>query len=390
MPKFEPVSMKHRILVLMGTRPEAIKLAPVVAGLAADDRFEPIVVNTGQHQELIDQVIGLFGFHVHHSLSVMQPDQTLASLTARLVNAIDEVLAPTDPKMVLVQGDTTTVMAGALAAFYRRKAVGHVEAGLRTGDLTSPFPEEANRRLTTTLATLHFAPTTLAQQNLLSEHVPADQVFVTGNTVIDALHLELARQAKPSVQAELTAELQAQIGDDYGVRSFVLVTGHRRENFGDGFQQICQAVGKLAKQFPDRLFIYPVHLNPNVKTVVHQQLGNAENIRLIGPQPYSRFLALLNGCEMVLTDSGGVQEEAPSLGKPVLVMRDTTERPEGVDAGTVKLVGPVADAIISETTKLLTDSAAYAAMAESVNPYGDGKATERILDAIAKHCQPAE
>lgn len=376
--------MKRRILVLMGTRPEAIKLAPVIAALADNPGLEPIVVNTGQHRELIDQVIALRGIRVDRDLAVMRPDQSLATLTSRLVTAIDETLVALDPDMVLVQGDTTTVLAGALASFYRRVAVGHVEAGLRTGNLASPFPEEANRRLATTISSLHFAPTTNARDNLLAEGVDPATIHVTGNTVIDALHLEVARQQEPSVRSELDKKLIDLIGADLTGRRLVLVTGHRRENFGEGFEQICQALATLAKNHTDCLFVYPVHLNPRVKDVVHDRLGGAENIRLLGPQPYSEFVALLDRCHLVLTDSGGVQEEAPSLGKPVLVMRDTTERPEGVAAGTVKLVGPVAEAIVESANRLLTDPAAHRAMAEAANPYGDGHAAQRIVEAIGR------
>ncbi|MEM8864299.1 MAG: UDP-N-acetylglucosamine 2-epimerase (non-hydrolyzing) [Planctomycetota bacterium] len=374
--------MKRRVAVLMGTRPEAIKLAPVIAALAADDALEPVVINTGQHRELIDQVISLFGIHVDRDLAVMQPNQSLATLTGRLVTAIDETLVALDPDLVLVQGDTTTVLAGALASFYRRVPVGHVEAGLRTGDLASPFPEEANRKLTTTLAAMHYAPTERSRDNLLAERVERSAIFVTGNTVIDALQLEVARQQEPAVRNQLTTQLAGLIGEDVLTRPMVLVTGHRRENFGDGFQQICDALSTLANRHADTLFVYPVHLNPNVKAVVHERLGGAENIRLVGPQPYSEFVALLDRCQLVLTDSGGVQEEAPSLGKPVLVMRNTTERPEGVDAGTVRLVGPVAAAIVEHVDRLLTDPDAYRQMAEAANPYGDGHASGRIVEAI--------
>ncbi|TWT47371.1 non-hydrolyzing UDP-N-acetylglucosamine 2-epimerase [Botrimarina hoheduenensis] len=373
--------MRHRVAVLMGTRPEAIKLAPVVAALAASDRLEPIVINTGQHRELIDQVISLFGIHVHRDLAVMQPNQTLASLTARLLTALDETLVSLDPRMVLVQGDTTTVLSGALAAFYRRVPVGHVEAGLRTGNLASPFPEEGNRVLTTPLAALHFAPTERSRDNLLAERVDPATIHVTGNTVIDALQMERQRQSDPGIGVALRTGLCGLGGADLFAAPMVLVTGHRRENFGGGFQQICDAIARLAARFPATLFVYPVHLNPNVREVVHERLGGLANVRLLPPQPYSEFVALLAASHVVLTDSGGVQEEAPSLGKPVLVMRDTTERPEGVDAGTVRLVGPVADAIVNGVSELLTDEAAYRRMAEAQNPYGDGHAAERIVAA---------
>ena len=377
--------MKHRTLVLMGTRPEAIKLAPVIAALEADERFEPLVVNTGQHRELIDQVISLFGLRVDRNLAVMQPNQSLAALTARLLSAIDDVLVALDPKLVLVQGDTTTVLTGALAAFYRRVPVGHVEAGLRTGNLHSPFPEEGNRLLTTRLAALHFAPTNESRDNLLREHADPASVFVTGNTVIDALKMEQRRQEDPAVGVALRKALTDVGGADLFDGPMVLVTGHRRENFGTGFEQICAAIATLAARFTDTKFVYPVHLNPNVKDVVHARLGNLPNVRLLPPQPYSEFVALLAASRVVLTDSGGVQEEAPSLGKPVLVMRDTTERPEGVAAGTVRLVGPLTDKIVAGVAELLSDETAYRAMAEAANPYGDGQSAGRIVEACARY-----
>jgi UDP-N-acetylglucosamine 2-epimerase (non-hydrolysing) len=373
-----------RVAVLMGTRPEAIKLAPVIQALQDDPNLEPWVVNTGQHRELIGQVIDLFGIPVHRQLDVMQPNQTLASLTSRLMDRIDEMLTADRPDMVLVQGDTTTVLCGALAAFYRGIPVGHVEAGLRTGNLAAPFPEEANRQMASRIATLHFAPTFTARDHLLAEGIPADAVHVTGNTVIDALEWEVGRQRDPKIGREIEQRLQAQIGDDFLKRPFVLVTGHRRENFGDGFGEICRALATLAARFEDHLFVYPVHLNPNVKQVVHRELGETPNIRLIDPQPYREFVGLLARCRVVLTDSGGVQEEAPSLGKPVLVMRDTTERPEGVTAGTVRLVGPHEGPIVDEVSELLTNVKAYRAMAEVANPYGDGHAAERIVTLIGE------
>jgi UDP-N-acetylglucosamine 2-epimerase (non-hydrolysing) len=369
----------------MGTRPEAVKMAPVVAALARSKRFQPIVVNTGQHRELIDQVIRLFEIHVDRDLAVMQPNQALAPLMARMLERIDAALVELQPDMVLAQGDTSTVLATALAAFFRQIPLGHVEAGLRTGNLRSPFPEEANRVLTTPLAALHFAPTKLSADNLRRERIPEERIVVTGNTVIDALYMECDRQRQMAVHNELFEVLRSRVGVDYGQRPFVLVTGHRRENFGGGFEQICTALAALAERFVDHLFIYPVHLNPNVQSIVHRRLGEIENIRLIEPQPYAEFVALLANCRLALTDSGGVQEEAPSLGKPVLVMRDTTERPEGIDAGTAKLVGADADSIIRETSRLLSDEVAYRAMAEAVNPYGDGHAAPRIVEAVARY-----
>jgi UDP-N-acetylglucosamine 2-epimerase (non-hydrolysing) len=359
-------------------------MAPVVAALEATTGFEPLVINTGQHLELINQIIRLFGIRVERDLAVMQPNQALAPLMARLLERIDAVLAELRPDMVLAQGDTSTVLATALAAFYRHIPLGHVEAGLRTGNLRSPFPEEANRILTSPLVTLHFAPTATAAENLRLEGIPESRITVTGNTVIDALFMELRRQQQSEVQGQLSARLHELIGSDYRERPFVLITGHRRENFGAGFDQICHAIATLASRFSDHLFIYPVHLNPNVRGIVNERLGRTENIRLIEPQPYSEFVALMAACRLALSDSGGVQEEAPSLGKPVLVMRDTTERPEGVSAGSAKLVGAKADTIIAETTRLLIDDDAYRAMAEATNPYGDGRAAELIVSAICQ------
>jgi UDP-N-acetylglucosamine 2-epimerase (non-hydrolysing) len=375
----------RRIAVFIGTRPEAIKMAPVVAALEKSPDFEPIVINTGQHRELIAQVIEVFGIHIARDLAVMEPNQSLAPLLARLLEKIDSVLGELHPEMALAQGDTSTVLATALAAFYRGVPLGHVEAGLRTGNLQSPFPEEANRVLTSPLTTLHFAPTTSAADNLRREGVSDDRIFVTGNTVIDALFMELARQRQAAVSQRLALQLCNDIGRDYGERPFILVTGHRRENFGSGFEQICDALAALAGRFKDHLFIYPVHLNPNVQSIVNHRLGRTPNIRLVKPQPYSAFVSLLAACRLVLTDSGGVQEEAPSLGKPVLVMRDTTERPEGVAAGTAKLVGADAASIVREAARLLSDPLAYREMSEAVNPYGDGHAAARILEAISRY-----
>jgi UDP-N-acetylglucosamine 2-epimerase (non-hydrolysing) len=372
----------RKIAVFIGTRPEAIKMAPVIAALNAADALEPLVISTGQHREMIKQVIDLFGIRVDVDLEAMEPGQTLAGLTARLVQRIDAALEERAPDMVLVQGDTTTVLCAALASFYRRIPIGHVEAGLRTGDINSPFPEEANRRLTSPLVSLHFAPTETARQALLAEHIPDERILVTGNTVIDALLMELQRQEAPDVRDRLHKEFASLIGPDWSSRPMVLVTGHRRENFGEGFEQICAALDELARRRPDVLLVYPVHLNPRVKEVVHARLGATENIRLIAPQPYAQFVALAAACRIILTDSGGVQEEAPTLGKPVLVMRDTTERPEGVDAGAVKLVGPRADRIVEESLRLLAGGEAYDAMARVINRYGDGQAATRIVDRI--------
>jgi UDP-N-acetylglucosamine 2-epimerase (non-hydrolysing) len=374
--------MKRTVAVFFGTRPEAIKMAPVIAGLRQTEDMTPIVISTGQHRQMIDQVIELFDIKVDLELAAMKPNQTLAGLTSKLIERIDSALARLKPDYCLVQGDTTTVLAAALASFYRRIPLGHVEAGLRTGNLASPFPEEANRRLVSPLVELHFAPTEAARQALLAEQIPDGKISVTGNTVIDALLMELKRQQAPGVRDGLANRIGEVAGKDWSSRPFVLVTGHRRENFGEGFEQICAALEQLAARRPEMLVIYPVHLNPRVKEVVHARLGSRENIRLIPPQPYAEFIALATASQLILTDSGGVQEEAPSLGKPVLVMRDTTERPEGVAAGGVMLVGPKADRIVAESLRLLSDAAAYREMGQARNPYGDGRATPRIIERL--------
>jgi UDP-N-acetylglucosamine 2-epimerase (non-hydrolysing) len=370
----------------MGTRPEAIKLAPVVAALRRTEEFRCTVVATGQHKEMFWQVTETFGFSVDADLDVMQPNQTLAGLTARLMEGIDRWLESAPPDLALVQGDTTTVLVAALACFYRRIPIGHVEAGLRTGNIWSPFPEEVNRRLATPLMALHFAPTEAARQALLREHIPEEGITVTGNTVIDALLTEVALQeAEERMRTGIDAELREQVAPDWDRVPFVLITGHRRENFGEGIAQICEAIARLAERFSDHRFVYPVHLNPNVQLHVNRLLGGLPNVRLIPPQGYRNFVALLSRCRLVLTDSGGVQEEAPSLGKPVLVMRDTTERPEGVAAGTAILTGPKAEQITRHAFRLLTDGEAYAAMARARNPYGDGQAAGRIVEAIRRY-----
>lgn len=365
-----------KIGFVFGTRPEAIKLAPVIAAARLDGRFEVEVCVTGQHRQMLDQVLAAFGIVPDVDLNLMQPGQTLADLTARTLVAVDGYLAKSQPDLILVQGDTTTVLAASLAAFYRHVPVGHVEAGLRTGNLQSPFPEEANRVLTTRLADLHFAPTQSSADNLLREGVPATRVFVTGNTVIDAL-LHTVREVKANPPSVPGLPADAILPG----KRFVLITGHRRENFGDGFDEICRAIAALADRFPDVAFVYPVHLNPNVREPVDRILrGNRTNVFLTEPQGYREFIDLFRRCTLVLTDSGGIQEEAPTLDKPILVMRDTTERPEGVAVGAVKLVGPHFDGIVNAATELLTNEAAYAGMTGKPNPYGDGTASRRILE----------
>ena len=370
--------------VFMGTRPEAIKLAPVLAALKRSSSLRCRVVATGQHREMFQQVADQFGFAVDVDLAVMQAGQTLAGLTSRLMERIDGWLENGHPDMALVQGDTSTVLVAALTCFYRRIPIGHVEAGLRTGNIWAPFPEEANRRQASPLVSLHFAPTRAARDALLREGVPDETIEVTGNTVVDALFMELARQEEPSVRASIDDSLSAAIGADWASRPFVLITGHRRENFGEGIEQICRAIETLALRYPEFRFVYPVHLNPNVERNVKRLLADVANVSLIPPQGYRNFVSLMSRCRLVLTDSGGVQEESPSLGKPVLVMRDTTERPEGVEAGTARLVGADAQTIVHHASRLLDDSSAYLAMANAVSPYGDGRAAERIVGRMER------
>ena len=379
------VARQHTVAVIIGTRPEAIKLAPVIAALRRSGDLDCQVVATGQHREMLEQVTQQFGIRVNADLDVMRPGQTLAGLTARLMERFDDWLGSAHPDIALVQGDTTTVLVAALACFYRDIPVGHVEAGLRTGNLRSPFPEEVNRRLAAPLMRLHFAPTPAARLALLREGISDSDIEVTGNTVIDALLTEVAAQEKPSIRAQVHASLSALVAPDWAAVPYVLVTGHRRESFGEGIRQICDAITTLARRHPDHRFVYPVHLNPNVREHVHRSLGGLPNVRLIPPQGYRNFVALMAHCRVVLTDSGGVQEEAPSLGKPVLVMRETTERPEGVEAGTALLTGPRAVCIVEHTTRLLEDRAAYLSMANAVSPYGDGRAAQRVVARLRRH-----
>lgn len=381
-----------KVSVIFGTRPEAIKLAPVVLALRRTPGIECRVCVTGQHRQMLDQVLEVFAIKPDADLNLMEPNQTLARFTARAIEAIDRYLTADRPDLVIVQGDTTTVLCAALAAFYHKIPVGHVEAGLRTGNLQSPWPEEANRVLTTRLTTLHFAPTTTSRDNLLREGVPPSSIWVTGNSVIDALLLAREQvRANPPVIPELPIYLQPG-SEAENLIQMVLITGHRRENFGSGFESICRAIATLAHRFPEVHFVYPVHLNPNVVEPVRRILGRGEsgttNIHLIAPQPYLPFVGLLSRAKVILTDSGGVQEEAPSLGKPVLVMRETTERPEAVEAGTVRLVGTDADKIVREMSLLLTDPTAYQEMSRAHNPYGDGLAADRIIHACMQHAMP--
>ncbi|GLS04640.1 UDP-N-acetylglucosamine 2-epimerase [Chitiniphilus shinanonensis] len=367
-----------KVMVVFGTRPEAIKMAPVVAALQADPRFEAKVCVTAQHRQMLDQVLELFALKPDFDLDLMQPGQDLTDITARALTGLRGVFAEWRPDIVLVHGDTTTTMAASLAAFYQRIPVGHVEAGLRTGDIYSPWPEEMNRKIAGAVAALHFAPTDTARDNLLREGVRPETVQVTGNTVIDAL-LEVDRRLKQDAAlADHMATRFAFLAQD---RRLVLVTGHRRENFGGGFENICAALAELSER-RDIEIVYPVHLNPNVQEPVRRLLAGRHNVHLIEPQDYLPFVYLMGRADLILTDSGGVQEEAPSLGKPVLVMRNTTERPEAVAAGTVKLVGTDRALIVDEARRLLDDAAAYQTMSRAHNPYGDGQAARRINDIL--------
>ncbi|CAM3373437.1 UDP-N-acetylglucosamine 2-epimerase [Klebsiella spallanzanii] len=368
-----------KVLTVFGTRPEAIKMAPLVHALAKDPHFEAKVCVTAQHREMLDQVLKLFSIVPDYDLNIMQPGQGLTEITCRILEGLKPVLESFKPDVVLVHGDTTTTMAASLAAFYQRIPVGHVEAGLRTGDLSSPWPEEGNRTLTGHLATYHFAPTETSRQNLLRENIADGRITITGNTVIDALFWVRDRAlSDESLRNELTQRYPFLANG----KKMILVTGHRRESFGRGFEQICQALAEIAANNPDVQIVYPVHLNPNVSEPVNRILGHVDNVILIEPQDYLPFVWLMNRAWLILTDSGGIQEEAPSLGKPVLVMREMTERPEAVSAGTVCLVGTDSQRIVNEVTRLLQDESAYQAMSRAHNPYGDGQACHRILSAL--------
>jgi UDP-N-acetylglucosamine 2-epimerase (non-hydrolysing) len=370
-----------KVLSVFGTRPEAIKMAPLVRKLASDNRFDSRICVTAQHRQMLDSVLNLFELRPDSDLDIMRDGQTLGDVTSRVLLGMQAVLTEHDPDVVLVHGDTTTTLATSLAAYYARKPVGHVEAGLRTNNIYSPWPEEINRKVAGAISTYHFAPTLKAQANLLAEGVAPASVIVTGNTVVDALLLAVAKlDADPGLERGYHS-LIAAVPDS---ARMVLITGHRRENFGEGFENICRALNTLSETFPDCHFVYPVHLNPNVQGPVKRLLSGRNNIHLIEPVDYLEFVYLMKRCYLVLTDSGGVQEEAPTLGKPVLVMRDTTERPEAVTAGTVRLVGTSAVAIVAEVSTLLTDDAAYATMSRAHNPYGDGHACDRILDFLSE------
>ncbi len=372
--------MHKRVMVVFGTRPEAIKMAPVIKALRLKANLEVEIVVTAQHRQMLDQVLDLFGLEPDEDLDLMTPGQALPDTFGKILSGMHEVISRRRPDLILVHGDTSTTLATSLAAYYAGASIGHVEAGLRTGNMQAPWPEEGNRRLTAPLATLHFAPTQRSRDNLLAEGIDSNTIHVTGNTVIDALLDVVARiEHDPALEVEVSARF------DFldPARKLVLVTGHRRENFGEGFESICLALQELGKR-TDVQVVYPVHLNPNVQEPVHRLLGASSAVHLIAPQDYLPFVYLMTRSYLILTDSGGIQEEAPALGKPVLVMRDTTERPEAVEAGTVRLVGTDPGLIVREVNRLLDDPAAYAQMSRAHNPYGDGAAATRIAAVVAE------
>ena len=377
------MAKKIKVMTVFGTRPEAIKMAPVVLELAKHpDKIVPVVTVTAQHRDMLDQVLNLFQIKPDHDLDIMAAGQTLFDITSRAMMGLDKVLQEEKPDIVLVHGDTTTTFAGALASYYHQVSVGHVEAGLRTHNKYSPFPEEMNRKLTGSIADLHFAPTDTSEQNLLAESVDSERIFVTGNTVIDALH--------KTVDDDFQFEDEVLQGIDFKNKRIVLLTTHRRENLGEPMRHVYRAMRRLVDEFEDVEIVFPVHKNPKVREVVQEELGGLSKVHLIDPLDYEPFANLMHRSHLILTDSGGVQEEAPALGKPVLVLRDTTERPEAVAAGTVKLIGTDEKVVYDEAKLLLTDREEYSRMSEACNPYGDGKASQRIIQAILYHYGLAE
>lgn len=381
--------MMKKILLIFGTRPEAIKMAPLVKEfLKYPEEFETKVCVTAQHRQMLDQVLDLFEIVPDYDMNIMSQGQDLYDITSRVILGLRDVLTDANPDLVLVHGDTTTSSMAALAAFYKQIPVGHIEAGLRTHNIYSPWPEEVNRQMTGRIATYHFAPTSLSESNLLQENVKQETILVTGNTVIDALFMVLDKiKTNAAIENQLKEGLKKSGYDMERIhsnRNLVLITGHRRENFGDGFIHICQAIKTLTEKYPQTDFVYPMHLNPSVRKPIHEVFGGnqAENLFLIEPLDYLPFVYLMSKAQVVLTDSGGIQEEAPGLGKPVLVMRNTTERPEALEAGTVKLVGTDYDKIVNEVSELLTNADYYKQMSQAVNPYGDGLASQRIVQFI--------
>jgi len=373
-----------RILVVFGTRPEAIKMAPLVHKLKDKPFFDVKVCVTGQHREMLDQVLKLFEIDPDYDLDIMKPGQDLYSVTVNILSGMKKVIESEKPDLVLVHGDTTTTFAASLAAFYQKVAVGHIEAGLRTGDIYSPWPEEANRKLTTQITKFHFAPTETSKANLIEEGIDAQSIAVTGNTVIDALFMILEKiKSDLSFEKEIKMNIaDAGYTEEFNGKKILLITGHRRENFGEGFLNICQGIKLLAEKYKNINIVYPVHLNPNVKKPVNEILTGLDNVWLIDPLQYADFVYLMSHSNVILTDSGGIQEEAPSLGKPVFVMRNTTERPEAVEASTVLLVGSSSEAIFKNVSKVLDNESEYSLMSKSSNPYGDGKACERIIEYL--------
>lgn len=369
-----------KVFIFVGTRPEAIKMSPIYMEMKKNPNFQPVLVSTGQHKEMLLQALQDFNLTPDIDLNIMTYGQTLSSMSAKLFEKIDQLLEVEKPDMVLVQGDTTTVQVASLVAFYRKIPVGHVEAGLRSHDIYSPYPEELNRRITSLVATWHFAPTEKAAQNLLQEGVSTDRICTSGNTVIDSL-LWMSERLKDN-PPDLPIDLQKIIAED---KKIILVTGHRRESFGKGFENICSAIEELAKRFPDVRIIYPVHLNPEVRKIVLKRLSNHKGILLISPLSYKSFVYLMNKSYLILSDSGGIQEEAPSLGKPVLVLRDVTERPEGISAGVNFLVGTESSKIIEKVTKFLTDEEKYKTVATKKSPFGDGKAANHIIKFLEEN-----
>lgn len=372
--------MTLKTLTVFGTRPEAIKLAPLINQLKRSS-IDNKICTTGQHQEMLSPVLNLFNIVPDFNLGVMSANQSLSQLTAKIISNLEPVLQSLQPNLILVHGDTTTTLAASLSAYYFRIPVAHLEAGLRTGNIYSPWPEEVNRKLATVLSDIHFAPTEMSRNNLLKEGVPSEKIYITGNTVVDSL-LEIDRRIKND--PKLCTTLAREFSFLKSNRQSILITGHRRENFGAGFKQICQAIRQIAIDFPEIDLVYPVHLNPNVQRPVHEILHELPNVFLINPLGYVSFIYLMQRSTLILTDSGGIQEEAPSLGKPVLLMRETTERPEAVNAGTVRLVGADTDMIVSSVKELLTDQRLYFKMSHVQNPYGDGKASKRIIQTLSK------
>lgn len=372
-----------KILVVFGTRPEAIKMAPLIQALRSSNVHDVKVCLTGQHREMVTQVLPFFGITTEYNLDIMKPGQDLFDVTVLVLERLKLLLSQLVPDLIIVHGDTTSAMAASLAGFYLKIKVAHVEAGLRTFDTLAPYPEELNRQLITRIAAYHFAPTNTSKQNLIAEGVREENIVLTGNTVIDALMWAVKRiNSDIELRQNSIQDLNEILGEEWQSKKIVLVTGHRRENFGNGFKHICVAIEKLAKRYPEIMFVYPVHFNPQVRNAVLENLGGISNVKLIDPLGYVLFVLVLQQCYIVLTDSGGIQEEAPSLGKPVLVMRDVTERPEGVAAGTVKLVGANCDEITSNVAKLIEDSCYYQKIAQARNPYGDGSAAQKTVDFI--------